>query len=326
MKIKNNIVIVICGPTACMKTSTSIKLARVINTTCKYNVEIINFDSLLFYKELNIGTAKPTEIEMEGIRHHLINISSINNNFNSADFVKIAVPLINDLHQKKTIAILVGGSAFYLRALLKGMYSSTHADTNLLNFIQRKYQAEGIEYFREELKQKDSESFINLHPNDHYRILRAFEYFEVTKQKLSEQKKLFEENNPYDLGNTLHPSWNKYICYLDIPKILHQKIIKSRTEKMEQSGLVHEVKNLLAQGFSGEEKALQSIGYKETLDYLTGILQTREDYLERITISTRQLAKAQRTFFKKFININSYNPIQESDQITRDILDFIHLK
>jgi tRNA dimethylallyltransferase len=119
-----NIICVISGPTASGKTSTSISLAK------KFGGEIVNFDSLLFYKEITIGTAKPTEEEKDGVPHHFVNCESVNNPINAADFSKLAISKINELHSQKKIVYLVGGSGFYLQAVLKGMYDSQTTPTS----------------------------------------------------------------------------------------------------------------------------------------------------------------------------------------------------
>ncbi len=175
----NHSLIIISGPTACGKTSSSIKLAKFL-TSKNIQVEIINFDSLLFYKEISIGTAKPSLMEQDGIIHHLIDIQSIKNEINASDFVALAKLKIQELQSKNIIPILVGGSAFYLRALIMGMYEETSSteDQKLKNEIKEKwkkiYQENGIFEIVNYLKQNDPESLLNYHENDHYRLTRAW--------------------------------------------------------------------------------------------------------------------------------------------------------
>lgn len=309
-----NKLIIISGPTASGKTSTSIQLAKHISHTLKRKVSIINFDSLLFYQELSIGTAKPTAIEMSNIPHYLVGTSSINTPLNAAQYIKDAEAIIRKLHQDNEIVILVGGSAFYLRALLKGMYESASTDDQIKKEATELLKNSGISPIIDFLKVHDPDVFKYLHENDHYRLVRAYEHFKSTGTKISEQKKLLDENDPYDLSKINHP-WDILHFYLDLDKELHQKLIRQRTKTMFELGLENEVRALLNQGFDPQLKPLQSIGYKETIDYIRGNYSTLDDCIERIVISTRQLAKSQRTFFKKIHPKTEVNPLLDQQKI-----------
>lgn len=309
-----NKIIVVSGPTATGKTKVSIELAK------KFQMEIINFDSLVFYKELSIGTAKPTVIEMESVPHHLVGSESIFAPINAADFMDKAIPIIQDIHHKDKAVVLVGGSGFYLQAILNGMYDSPTTPESIQEKSNKLYEEEGIEPFRKILKQKDEKSYNRYHQNDHYRIRRAVEHFWTTNLPFSESRENMKERLQKSPPQTF--GWEVFHTYLDIPKPEHYEMILKRTEKMYQEGLIEEVKSLLELGATGLEKPLQSIGYKETLAFINGDFSSLEDYLERVSINTRRLAKAQRTWFKK-LDKNEYNPIKEFDKIIQDCGAFL---
>ena len=309
-----NIICIISGPTASGKTSTSIELAKT------FGGEIVNFDSLLFYRELNVGTAKPTKEEMQNIIHHQIDTHSAGNPINAADYIRSTIPLINHLHQQNKIVYLVGGSGFYLQALLYGMFDSVTTPENILKKSDELYQTQGIDPFLKILKEKDTKSFEQYHENDHYRIRRAVEHYWTSNTAFSDSRHSMESKKQN--GPMLEFKWQVFHAYLDLPKDLHWEIIQKRTRKMLDDGLVKEMQLLLENGLSGQEKPLLSIGYKETQDYLNGKIETLSDLEERISISTRQLAKSQRTWFKKQ-NKKTYNPISEKELLKEDFHNFL---
>ena len=287
MKKKANKVIIISGATATGKSKLAIALSK------QYGTHVVNFDSLLFYKELNIGTAKPTEEEKERVPHHLISFKSIQESINAADFSLLARNKVTKLHQQGIVPMLVGGSGFYLQALLNGMEASTPLSPTVLERSEMLYKKQGIVPFREFLKQHDPFNFHKLHENDHYRIRRAVEYFWSTGKAFSSTcRDIMQESNVH--------SWE--VCHINlcIEKHLHWDIIYQRSKEMVENGIITEVTELISQGFSGKEKPLQSIGYKEVQQYLNKAVTTKEKLIETISISTRQLAKAQKTFFCSF--------------------------
>jgi tRNA dimethylallyltransferase len=311
--MKKNRVCVISGPTASGKTGLSIELAKTLDS------EIVNFDSLLFYKEITIGTAKPSLEERQGIIHHLVDTHSINDPINAADFMRLALPIIKDIHARDKTAILVGGSGFYLQTLLKGMYDSTTSPQHILERSDELYQKEGINPFLEILKENDPESYERYHSNDHYRVRRAVEYFWANDSKLSEAREQMKHKVANSPAKELE--WTVFYGYLDIPKEEHFPIIQQRSREMVEQGLIQEVQQLLDNGFNGDEKPLQSIGYKQVIEYLKGQGQDVKILLEKIDIATRQLAKAQRTWFKKESKLE-YNGLSDRKKFIQDCLTF----
>ena len=315
-------IIFISGPTASGKTSTSISIAKALiesGTPC----EIVNFDSLLFYKELSIGTAKPTQEEMDGVKHHLVSTQSAKEPLNASEFLKQADILLKEITEAAIVPIFVGGSAFYLRAFIKGMYETAPISEKTKQEVQNLYKENGISFFRDFLKENDPDSYNSLHENDHYRNLRAYEYYIENQHPISDQKKKLDELSPYDFSINRLNEFDIHHIYLDLDKEDHWNIIVKRCEEMVETGLINEMETLLSNGFTGEEKPLKSIGYKETLQYINGEFKSQSDYIERMSISTRQLAKSQRTFFKKVEPKKSYHPINDRKLIIKEAQEFI---
>jgi tRNA dimethylallyltransferase len=281
-----NQIIVVAGPTATGKTQLSLKLGQYLNA------EIVNFDSLCFYKQLNIGTAKPSTEEMNLIPHHLFNISSANEHINAGQYAKIAIDAIHSIHSKNKKVILVGGSGFYLQALLYGTFDNLNStDLETQNKSNSLYEKEGILPFLNILEEVDPKRLSELHENDHYRVRRAVEYFWMTGKKFSQIK----DSHTQVLQNS---NWEITPLYVDIEKQKHFDIIQNRTKQMFHNGLKDEAQKLLESGFTGEEKPLKSIGYKQVFQLLNGQISDQESCETQINIATRQLAKAQRTWFK----------------------------
>ncbi len=309
-------VIVISGPTASGKTDLAVELASL------FGGEVVNFDSLLLYKEITIGTAKPTPEEQKSIPHHMIEVRSIGNPMNAADYAREALPIVEKLLSEKKLVFLVGGSGFYLQALLKGMYDSPTTPAEITTRSDELYKEEGITPFLEILKKEDPKSFERYHENDHYRVRRAVEHFWTTGTPLSLARLQKDEANEKLEEITVH-GWKILHIHLDLLKEEHLKIIERRTERMLKNGLLEEIKSLLEQGFTGEEKPLQSIGYKESLDYLQGKYPTLKECQERIIISTRQLAKSQRTWFKRDPSKKTFHPLTEKTQMIEAVKGFL---
>lgn len=309
-------VIIISGATATGKTDIGLALAR------RYGGEIVNFDSLLLYREINIGTAKPEARELQEIPHHMINVRSITEPMNAADYAAAALPIVEQLLSEKKIVYLVGGSGFYLQALLKGMYHSPTTTIEIQKRSDELYQAEGITPFLRILQQQDPESHDRYHANDHYRIRRAVEHWWSTGTKFSTERLRKEESNKTMSSASIHP-WQVLHLYLDVPKEEHLAIIQQRTKRMLDQGLLAEVDGLLESGFSGKEKPIQSIGYREILEYRAGNFDSIEACQERIIISTRQLAKAQRTWFKKENSRKEFHPLRQRDLLFAEVEKFL---
>lgn len=297
-------VIIVSGATATGKTDLAIELAST------FGGEVVNFDSLLLYEEITIGTAKPTEAEMKQVPHHMINVTSIREPLNAADYSRMALPIVNDILARNKTAYLVGGSGFYLQALVKGMYDSPSTPKEIIQQSDELYASEGIDPFLRILQINDPDSFKRYHANDHYRIRRAVEHWWTNQTPLSQARHHKDEEN-----KILPDRWATLNTYLEIPREEHLGFIQARTEKMLRAGLVDEVRALLEKGFSGKEKPLQSIGYKEVLEYLEGQVADLEECRVKIDVATRQLAKAQRTWFNRDKSKLSFHPLNDRSKI-----------
>jgi tRNA dimethylallyltransferase len=308
-------VIIVSGPTATGKTDISIELAK------KYGGDIVNFDSLLLYKEITIGTAKPTALERNEIPHHMIDVATIANPINAAAYAKMALPIVNEILSRNKLVYLVGGSGFYLQALIHGMYDSPTTPKEILERSEKLYIEEGIKPFLDILKKEDAATFGRYHENDHYRVRRAVEHFWNTGIPLSLERARKDKENAANDRPCIH-GWKILHLHLDVPKEEHIEIIKNRTNRMMQLGLIQEVKSLLLEGFTGDEKPLQSIGYKEVIDLEHGSFKDQEECIQRIIISTRQLAKSQRTWFNKISAKQTFHPISDRNLIFESVHKF----
>ena len=268
---------------------------------------------------------------MRGVKHHLTGIQSIKNPINSSDFVALTKPILDNLWSEEKIPILVGGSGFYIRALLKGMYSSEQSTNateeqkktfdQILSCNDKKNNTELVNF----LEKNDPESLQNIHKNDFYRLSRAVEFFIFNNKKMSNQKKELDKKNPYDFSSNLNIDCQPINIYLLPPKEEHLRIIENRTRKMVKGGLVEEVKGLIEKGFSKNLKPLQSIGYKETIEFIESNQVTTDSLIEKISISTRQLAKAQKTFFKKVTQKTELNPLAPKQENISKVINLLSL-
>jgi len=288
---------IISGPTATGKTSISLQLAQAWQNLGGQAV-IVNFDSLLFYQELNIGTAKPTPAERQICPHYGIDLSSVTQPLSAGDYRRFARPLINQLWalNPRPQIFLVGGSGFYLRALIKGMDEEKFAP-EISKEVEDLYQRQSITAIREELAKVDPVSLTQLHPHDHYRLQRALIYFRATGQKMSQAKAAWNAARPYDFREHDLPGPLIHL-YLDLPKPDHAKIIAQRAQKMWEDGLEREARALIEQG-KDTARPTRAIGHQQALQYCRGQYPDLAACLADINLATRHLAKAQRTFFKR---------------------------
>lgn len=297
-----NKVLILSGATATGKTATAIKIACLFRSH-RIKIEIINFDSLLFYKELSIGTAKPVEKDLREVPHHLINTHSIGERSTISSFIVQAEDMIKKLFKEKTIPLLVGGSPFYLRGFMKGIYgenrSNRREETLLYDIKDRTLSMKEKEDLYLELRRVDPLSASHIHRNDLYRLSRALQFYHSNGYGISVERALFEKRSPYDFSQHRFSNWTFEHIYLALPKEEHLRIIEERTRRMIDDGLIQEIENLLNCGFTGREQAFSSIGYKEGLEYLSRKSYSLKELHEKICIATRQLAKSQKTFFNK---------------------------
>jgi tRNA dimethylallyltransferase len=272
--------VVITGETGSGKSSLAIEIAGELRA------EIVNADSLAFYRGMDIGTAKPSISERKGVAHHLFDLVDPDQDFTVADYVKLARPLIFSLLQKGSLPLVVGGTGLYIRSLTQGLFEGPGADMEFRNSLRKK-ENEGASLYAL-LADKDPLSVKNIKPTDRVRIERALEVLHLTGESIAvHQRRHALADQPFDVLTV--------ILHRDVDE--RNERIKLRTERMFEQGLVHETKSLLEQGYSPNLKPLRSVGYLECVKFLNKEM-TLPEAMERTVIRTRQLAKRQRTWFK----------------------------
>ena len=292
-------IIAIVGPTGVGKSELAVFLGEHLNG------EIINFDSIQFYKELNIGTAKPNEEERKKVPHHLYDLLNLDEEFNAAKFIKITDNLIKEIWERGKIPILVGGTGLYLRALEYGLFP-IEIPQEIREKI-RKLAEKNLSSLYEELKKLDPEYAKKISPKDKIRITRALEVIYTSGRPFSE----FHKKNPF-FGKK---RYNIIKIGLNLPrKELYEKI-NLRVMKMIEKGWVEEVKKLLEKGYSPELKPFKAIGYKYIIQHLQGKILL-DKAIELIQRDTRHYAKRQLTWFKKESDIYWFSP-KEKEKILR---------
>ena len=275
----------ILGPTASGKTSISIELAK------KLNGEIIGADSVQIYKDLVIGSAAPTPVEMQGIPHHLIGIRNLKDEISAGIYISNALPIIGKIEKSGKTPIVVGGTNFYVDALINGLSPVPAADEETMRFWEEKFAPVPTEELFEELQKTDPEWAENISsPNDRQRIKRGLFVAKTTGKTLTEWNRM-ERINAYQ---------DKFIALgIDIPRVELYEKINLRTRIMLENGLIEEVRAINKKGFdSANCKALNSIGYIETEQYLKGKIASVEELSELIAQNTRHLAKRQLTWLR----------------------------
>lgn len=279
-----NKVIIILGPTAVGKTGVSILLAKALKT------EIISADSMQIYKHMDIGTAKPSPAEFREVPHHLINILSPDESFSAGLFRDNAVKVINELHKKNKIPLIVGGTGLYIRTLTRGLFEGPSADWKLRDELMEAEKARGKGHLYQYLKRLDSDAAEKIEPNDVRRIIRALEV-SLKDNRISESQKSATKPAPYNFIKIGLTRERKELY----------RLIDERVNKMMHDGLLEETKRLFK--LNPSATALQSLGYKEIGGYIAGEVSL-EEAVELIKKRTRNYAKRQMTWFRKEPDIN----------------------
>lgn len=301
--------VVLTGPTAVGKTALSISLAKEING------EIISADSMQVYRQMDIGTAKIMPEEMQGVPHHLIDILDPDEDFNVVKFKELANACIEQIYSRGKIPILVGGTGFYIQAVLKDVSFQQEEETEIRKELEKLVQEKGAHYLHEQLQKVDPESAKVIHENNVRRVIRALEYFEQTGCKISDHNQQEKEKeSPYNFA---------YFVLEQDRKILYERIEK-RIDLMMEQGLLSEVKRLYEKGYGRDLVSMQGIGYKEIYAYLDGeySLEEAEYILKR---DTRHFAKRQLTWFKRekdvvWVNKDQYQTEKEQLAFCKSVL------
>lgn len=275
--------IVIMGPTASGKTNLSLNIART------FNGEIISADSRQVYKDMDIGTEKIPKSQQQGIRHHLLDIVSPDEEFTVADFKRHTLKTINEIHQRRSVPILCGGTGLYLNAVIENyQIPQIPPQFDLRQKLSQYYEEHGAIMLHELLKERDPEAAAHIHPNNVRYVIRALEINYAGNQQKKDTK-----------GEQL---FNTFTVGIEWPREVLYERINRRVDEQISRGLLNEVKTLLMKGFNEKLPAMSSLGYLELIAYLKGEL-TLEQAKEEIKKNTRNYAKRQLTWFRRYKDI-----------------------
>ena len=270
--------IVIAGPTASGKTSLAVALAKELNC------DILSADSRQFYKEISIGTAKPTKEEMGGVTHHFIDSHSLTTPLSAVGFEKEALQVLSKCYETNDYAILVGGSGMFIKALLEGTDELPH-DKKVQEKWNKTYAEKGIDYLKEQVNKKDPITYNTIDKNNPVRLIRALEIMDLTQRSYSELVTGTKKQRPF----------TSYYFVLNHPREVLYNRINQRVDQMIEKGLVEEVQSV---AHLKNLQTLNTVGYKEIFDYLDG-KTTLEEAIALIKQNTRRYAKRQLTWFRK---------------------------
>lgn len=309
MVLSKKDILLIVGPTAVGKTACAIELAK------KLDGEIISADSMQIYKEMNIGTAKPSAKELGEVNHHLINIISPDIDFSVAEFQRLAFDLVDDIHKRGKLPIISGGTGLYINSILYDMdFSKTYSDSSFRDQLTKECNESGNMFLHDKLKIIDPKAAERIHPNNVKRVIRALEINHISKSNMGD----------FSTDIKLNSKYNSILVGLTRDRAKLYERINHRVDLMIEQGLVEEVENLLIKGYSKDLVSLQGLGYKEIADYVDGKCDL-EEAIEILKRSTRRYAKRQLTWFNRYSQIEFFDVGQytKSISLTNDIIKFL---
>ena len=297
-----NDLICIAGPTASGKTGLAVALAKALNG------EVVSCDSMQIYRGMDVGTAKPTPEEMQGVPHHLLDVADPGEDFSVGRYVRLATEAITDIHSRGKTAIVAGGTGLYLDSLVKGEEFAPPSREGERKFLEDAAEQKGIEYVYDMLMEADPETAERLHLSDRKRIIRAMEVFLITGLPLSWHIAQSRQRPP-----RYRPAWLG-LNFRDRAKLYAR--IDARVDQMLAQGLEQEVQRLLDAGVDPQTTAMQAIGYKELASALRGEC-TVEEAASRIKQASRNYAKRQLTWFRRNDKIRWIYPDETPDLLQR---------
>ena len=299
--------ILILGVTAGGKGRLAFELAK------KLDAEILSIDSMKVYRRMDIGTAKPSKDVQKQLNYHLIDVVEPSESFSVDRFLNLAGQAIKQIESKGNPVVAVGGSAMYIKAMLYGIFEGPGTNEQIRKQLKERIAQTSLEELHKALAAIDPQAADRIHRNDEKRIIRAMEVYQLTGKPISSFQQQFDL--PESKGD-----WKIY--GLRREKDEENKRMNARVKKMIEAGLIDEVKSLLAEEKPLSLQARSAIGYAEIIDYLAG-KEALEKAVEKIKINTRRFAKAQRTWFKTFKNIN-WLDVNTDDDIEH-VLAKVHL-
>ncbi|EQK39114.1 MULTISPECIES: tRNA (adenosine(37)-N6)-dimethylallyltransferase MiaA [Paraclostridium] len=303
--------VILTGPTAVGKTNLSIQLAK------KMNMEIISADSMQIYKYMDVGSAKVTEDEMNGVKHYLIDEVTPDYSFSVSEFQERANDYINQIVKKGKLPLVTGGTGLYLNSLIYNMdFAKSDADNELREMLRVELEENGIDYMYEKLKSLDEEAANRIHKNNTKRVIRAIEV-------CMSGKKMSDFSNDLKLNEKYEP----IIIVLNRDREHLYRRINKRVDIMISQGLEDEVKTLLNMGYSSDLVSMQGIGYKEIIKYLNNEY-TYEEAIEIIKRDSRRYAKRQLTWFRRYENAKWFDLDNYNDEkiLLDDVISYIEKK
>ncbi|MFD1360425.1 tRNA (adenosine(37)-N6)-dimethylallyltransferase MiaA [Lentibacillus salinarum] len=288
-------VIAIVGPTAVGKTRLSIKIAG------RFDGEVISGDSMQVYKGLDIGTDKITEVEKQGIPHHMIDIKHPEDPFSVADYQNLVQSHIEEIDSRGKLPIIAGGSGLYIQAALYDYhFAKQRRDQHVTERLEEELKAKGSGTLHNRLWEIDPGHAAKVHPNNHRRLIRALEIYETTGMTMSDYQRNQLENSPY----------NSIFIGLEMDRERLYRRINNRVDHMLEGGLLEEVKVLYNQGYENHQ-SMRGIGYKEFIPYFKGD-QTFDETVSLLKRNSRRYAKRQYTWFKNKMKVNWYTVTSET--------------
>jgi len=289
--------IYLTGPTAVGKTALGVALAR------KLDAEVVALDSMTLYRRMDIGTAKPSVEERGGVPHHLIDVLEPSESSNVADYRRWAGDVLDQIEARGRRALFVGGTALYLKALIRGLFEGPKGDPELRAALEREAERDGPLAVHDRLRAIDPESANRLHPNDLRRVIRALEVVETSGRTLSDLQVEHDQPAPPSVA----------VFALERPRDVVRERIDRRVEQMFAQGLVEEVRGLIAEVPPIGPVAAQGVGYKEVIDLLDGRVD-QATAIERTRARTRQFAKRQATWFRGLVEVKPF-PLDPDEPI-----------
>ena len=279
-----NRIICIAGPTASGKTALAVELAKELNG------EVVSCDSMQVYRRMDIGTAKPTKEEMQGIVHHMIDVAEPDEDFSVSRYCDMASPIVDDILARGKTAIIAGGTGLYMDSLIRGNAFAPFPATGVRERLEEQADAEGMQAMLRRLQSVDPDSAARLHLSDRKRILRALEVWLETGETITEHNRKTQAIPP-----RYTPLWLG-LDFADRGELYRR--IDTRVDAMLEMGLMEEIRELLASGIPAKCTAMQAIGYKEFVNALNGE-ETVEKAAEEVKKSSRHYAKRQLTWFRR---------------------------
>ena len=296
------------GATASGKTQVSLEMAQLLNA------EIISLDSMAIYRGMDIGTAKPDLADRQRVPHHMLDIVDPTEAFSVSQYRERAMGLVQQIFDSGKQVIFVGGTALYLKALLRGMFEGPPADWDFRKEVEQELEEMGGQFLHQRLEMIDPVSAANLHPNDHRRLIRALEVFKTTGKPISHWQMQFSEGREADEC--------RVFTLRHARPVLHERI-ENRVASMFEAGLLDEVRGLLDKHGTLGQTAAQAVGYREAIDHLEERMPLDET-IEKVRVRTRRFARHQETWFRGLSECRMIDlPTEfDSDQIAEQLVAF----